>query len=67
MSYIVQIEDSVYLDGSDGDPGRCILRKNARVHDTREEAEKAMSAAVMESYRELPNIKVVEVRDSRLK
>jgi len=57
--YIVEIEHSVWLAPWDGDPGRTVVRENAKGFRLASSAFKALSKAC--EYRNFENAKVIPV------
>ena len=63
-TYIIQLEDAVWLAPWRGDPGRCLCRENARVFATMVGARRSLTAA--RKYRPFVNatIEVAEPDDA---
>ena len=45
MKYIVELEENVWIADWDGDPGRTIVKNNAKVFDNKKEAEESIKMA----------------------
>jgi len=59
MKYIVELEKNVYLAPWEGEPGRTLIRKNAKVFHSENTASKAILDAL--NFRSFEDPKVIEI------
>lgn len=57
--FIVELEENCWIADWEGDPGRTVVKENAKTFKTEKEAEKTLKKAL--KYRDFQNSKLIKI------